>query len=218
MEPIGSGLPQRVGAYIDGFNFYRGMMAKGWGRYRWLDWVTLMGRFVQPGDALVSVKYFTSLVTHEPRKLPRQNQYLKALAVHGGLEVIVGEFEQRDAKCAKCGEYYKRPQEKRTDVNIATHMVADAHENAFDTEILLTADSDLLAAVDHVRARVAKRIVLLDPPKRHSNDLAARVDAHLHIPRHMLHQSQLPNPVEYETRRGKPRRLYRPDEWGPEQL
>jgi hypothetical protein len=31
-------LVERVIAYVDGFNFYHGLMDKGWGRFRWLDY------------------------------------------------------------------------------------------------------------------------------------------------------------------------------------
>ena len=35
--------PERVAAYVDGYNFYHGLMAKRWGRFRWLDYSASWG-------------------------------------------------------------------------------------------------------------------------------------------------------------------------------
>jgi len=43
-------------------------------------------------------------------------------------------------------------QEKRTDVNIATHLVNDAHKKMFDIAVVVTNDSDLLELFDWYKA------------------------------------------------------------------
>ena len=204
--------PDRVNVYIDGFNFYYGLMAKGWGRYRWLDYPALISRRIREGQRLGEIKYFTALVTHQPKKVPRQQTYLRALEVQGGISIITGTFENRAIQCPECHVWYKRPKERQTDVNIATHLVSDAYENAFDTAYLVCADSDLIPAVRVVQ-RLGKRVVLIDPPKRHSDELAALADHHWHFIESHLRQCQLPNPVVYETKKHRVRRLYRPDAW-----
>lgn len=207
---------ERVAAYIDGFNFYHGLMAKGWGRYRWLDYRALMERFLMPGQQLEIAKYFTTRVTHQPESWRRQDVYLKALERRGGLEVVPGTFEMRKVQCrGACGEWYKRPQEKRTDVNLATHLVADSYEDLFDTAFVLCADSDIIGAVEMIQQRHGRRVVLIDPPRRHSDELAALADSHLHITKSRLGQCQLPDPVEYPNRRGKVQRLHCPESWRP---
>lgn len=204
---------ERVAAYVDGFNFYHGLMARGWSRYRWLDYVALVERFLIEGRQLVSTRYFTSRMTHQPESLRRQDTYIRALLARGGIDVVSGEFETRQVKCGVCGVWYKRPQEKKTDVNIATHLVADALENRFDRAYLLCADADLEPAVKFVVDRCGKSLTLIDPPRRHSSDLAALADAHLHVNVSLLRQCQLPNPVVFQNRRGKVRRIHRPEKW-----
>jgi uncharacterized LabA/DUF88 family protein len=207
-------LVERYIAYIDGFNFYHGLMAKGWGRYRWLDFVALMQRRMRgPDDDLVAIRYFTTLIVHQPERLKRQTTYLNALRIHSGLEPIFGRFEMRDIQCQLCNEWYKRPQEKWTDVNIATHLVADAHANAFDTALLVSADADLVPAVQHIKERWGKRVILIDPPRRHSDDLAKNTDGHWYFARRDLNQCQLPDSIEYRTSRRKLRRYERPEDW-----
>lgn len=223
-RPDCSPLRDRVIAYIDGFNFYHGMMARGWGRYRWLDFRALLERRILPdefehngvtfnGQELVDVRYFSSMVNHQPEKLARQTKFLRALEGHTEIVPIVGEFEMRRVKCADCGKWYKRPQEKQTDVSIAVHLIADAYEGRMDTVYLICADSDLVPAVTFIRERFGTRVVLIDPPKRHSDDLAALADRHWHFSRTHIASSQLPNPVEHEYRPGRWRRYYMPDEW-----
>lgn len=211
-EP-GEVAPERVAVYIDGFNVYHGLMDKGWGRYRWLDYVALMERFMLPHQELVLVKYFTSLMRHQPSTLLRQEEYLRALEARGGIEVIRGEFEARKVKCRKCGEWYKRPQEKKTDVNLATHLIVDGFDDRYDRVILMTADSDLVPAAKVVVGRLVKALVLLDPPRRHCNELVELAHAHLHVGKSWMARAQLPNPVEFTNTRGKVKRLWRPDGW-----
>jgi uncharacterized LabA/DUF88 family protein len=203
---------ERVHAYIDGFNLYHGMMAKGWGRYRWLDLRALTERFMRGPQELQSLKYFTSLRNHEPERLLRQQHYLRALDAVGGIEVITGQFEMRKLRCQVCDQWYKRPQEKQTDVNIATHLVADAYEVGFDTLLLFSADSDLSPAVRRVRERFGIQVILIDPPRRHSSELASLADAHLHISEQRIRQSQLPDPVERKASRGTSK-VHRPSGW-----
>jgi uncharacterized LabA/DUF88 family protein len=199
---------------VDGFNFYHGLMAKGWGRYRWLDYPALLQRRIRSGQVLGEIKYFTALVTHQPERIKRQETYLRALEVRGGVTTIRGSFELRSIKCSVCSKWYKHPEERQTDVNIATHLVSDAYEDAYDTAYLVSADADLVPAVQFVRERRGKTVVLIDPPRRHSDALAAQSDRHWHFAESHLRQSQLPNPVEYE-KKAKVRRIYRPPSWAP---
>lgn len=203
----------RVQAFVDGFNFYHGMMAKDWGRYRWLDYEALIRRRIRGDQVLTALKYFTAPVTHPPEKSKRQADYVRALSEHTMVEVIPGAFEQREVQCRVCSQWYKRPQEKRTDVNIATHLIVGAFDDQYDTAYLVSADADLVPAVAFIKERFGKRFVLIDPPRRHSDELAAIVDHHWHFTESHLRQSQLPDPVEYLNRRRKVRRIYRPGDW-----
>lgn len=207
-----SGLIERVLVYVDGFNFYNGLMSAGWGHLRWLDYHALLLRRIREGQELVALKFFTAMVNHQPEKVKRQRAYLLALEKHSGIEPIFGSFEKRDARCDKCGRWYRFHQEKRTDVAIATHLIADAYTNKFDIAYLVSADSDLVPAVEHVRS-IGKRIAMIDPPKRHSNELSSLADYHWHFTKPHIRQSQLPNPVMWLDRRGKGRFVHCPEEW-----
>jgi uncharacterized LabA/DUF88 family protein len=55
---------------------------------------------------------------------------------------------------------------KGSDVNLATHLVSDAYEDAFDTAVLVTNDSDLKEPVDLIRRKLGKPIGVLNPHKQ----------------------------------------------------
>lgn len=203
----------RVRAYFDGFNFYRGLMSKGWGHYRWLDFGALAQSFLLEDEVLTGVRYFTALVRYDPERMQRQRLYLRALKMHSGVEAVEGVFFMRQVRCeATCREQYKRAAEKQSDVNLATHLIADAFDNEYDVALLCCADGDLIPAVRHVKDRHHKIIRLVDPPHRHSDELADLADDHLHITETAIRSSQLPNPVTYAKGR-RTKAIHRPDEW-----
>lgn len=129
------------------------------------------------------------------------------------MEIIDGTWTMKRVRCTKCKRTFEVPQEKRTDVNLATHLVADAFLDRYDTFVLVTGDSDLIPAITYVRETFGKRFLLIDPPRRHDGTLRQIADQHLHSRKDFYRQSQLPDPVEYRTRGGKIKRIHRPPSW-----
>jgi len=75
-------------------------------------------------------------------------------------------------------------------------VVKDAATRAFDTAILVSADSDLCPALTAVRAlHPVAKIVAAFPPKRKSDKLRRISDASFTINRSKLAKSQLPESV-----------------------
>jgi uncharacterized LabA/DUF88 family protein len=207
----------RIYAYTDGFNLYHGMMEnEEWGALRWLDHAAVARCLVPDEGSVLCVQYFTSWVT-EPDRLKRQRQYLVALEAHADLRIHYGRFEKQRIKCRKCEKRFTRPHEKETDVRLATALVADAFDDLYDTILLISADADLAPAVEYVKERFGKRLLLIDPPNRHSDELLALSDySRTKIPKKTLEDCQLPDPVEIRTKGGRTRRIYRPEAWRPD--
>lgn len=202
----------RMNGYIDGFNLYHGMMDEEWGHLRWLNHEAVIRGLVGGAGSVESVQYFTSHV-REPDRLSRQRHYLEALKAHCGTKVHLGRFEKRKTKCSKCSKWFNRQQEKETDVRLATAIVADAFDNLYDTLMLVSADADLVPAIEYVKERFAKNMLLVDPPRRHSDDLLALSDhPRLRISEQLLAECQLPDPVE-RVKDGRVKRYYRPPLW-----
>ena len=189
----------RVIVYVDGFNLYYGLRQKQWQRYFWLDLRLLSENLLLPGQALAHVRYFTARVFPEPGdpdKRARQSVYLEALETLPGLSIHLGYFLPIQRTCARCGATWGSYEEKMTDVNIAVELLGDAQEDAFDTAIIVSADSDLTGPVKAVRQRYpAKRIVVAFPPSRHSTELRSTANSAFTIGRKRIGDSQFPDHV-----------------------
>ena len=191
--------PQRVIAYIDGFNLYFGMRQKGWKRFYWLDIHKLATELLRPGQQLMAVRYFTSRVhptPNNPNQHRRQNAYLEALGTRPDTTIQYGHYLSRTAQCRKCGAMWTYSEEKMTDVNIAMELLVDAQEDRFDTALLISADSDLTGPVVKVRSLFPKkRVVVTFPPDRVSERLKREASGWTRISEANLRQNQLANPV-----------------------
>lgn len=118
--------------------------------------------------------------------------------------------QKKTMTCRSCGSGWVSYEEKETDVAIATAFVEDAAGKAFDTAIIVSADSDLCPAVRSVRRlHPTAKLVAAFPPRRRSDDLRRAVDASLTIARSKLAHAQLPDQVLSPD--GRP--LPRPAKW-----
>jgi len=199
----------RVIVYIDGFNLYFGLRSKGWKRYYWLDLCALAAELLSSTQTLVAVRYFTSRVAGPADKQQRQAKFIDALVARGGLSMHYGKYQNSPRKCPACNVRFPMPNEKMTDVNIATTMLVDAFTDQFDTACLVSADSDLVAPVRVVTSTVGKKVVLAFPPDRKSKELEKLATVSFMIGRAAVAKAQLPDHVP--TRGGFI--IERPPEW-----
>ena len=72
-------------------------------------------------------------------------------------------------KCKTCHQVFKTKEEKETDINIALGLVVDGLQDRYDKAILVSADTDLVAAVNKARELSPdKRIFVAVPPGRYA--------------------------------------------------
>jgi uncharacterized LabA/DUF88 family protein len=186
----------RVIAYIDGYNLYHGLRAKGWKRFYWLNIQAMIKDLLTKNQTLSFTKYFTTRVARPADKHKRQAGFLEALQTLQNFAIYYGHFLSDPVTCRNCGHTYETHHEKMTDVNIAVEMMSDAFQNRFDTAFLVTADSDLLNLVRTVRRLFSqKRIIIVFPPKRASIDLSRAGTGVIHIDRTLLAKSQFPDEI-----------------------
>ena len=76
-----------------------------------------------------------------------RHKLLISANVDCGVRVILGQFRKTTKKCQICNEQYQTYEEKRTDVNIAVHLFADAQKNNYDKAVIVSGDSDLIPAM-----------------------------------------------------------------------
>jgi uncharacterized LabA/DUF88 family protein len=190
----------RTIVYIDGFNFYYGAV-KGT-PYRWLN-IAQMCRMLLPHNEIVGIKYYTARVkprSTDPDQAMRQQVYIRALLTEPTVSVIYGHFLSHTITMPLANptgrERFARvikTEEKGSDVNLATHLVHDAHLDRFDTAVVVSNDSDLLEPIRLVRGDLGKKVGILNPQARPSRVLHANTDFFKQIREGVLRASQFPN-------------------------
>ncbi len=201
----------RVMVYIDGYNLYYGIRAAYGGRYKWLDLESLARDFLRPGMMLAGVKYFTAITKDTSDSHRRQAVYLKALVAYcGRLEIIHGRFLSKTKRCRACDAQYPSYEEKKTDVNIACHILNDAHRDRFDIAYLISGDSDLVPPLTIIgQYHPEKKTIVAHPPRRKSEELCRAASGWFSIGEQKLKRNQLPERIR--TKSGG--RIIRPDAW-----
>ena len=206
-------MPEKTKAtvYIDGLNFYYGMLKHT--PFKWLNYQRLF-ELLRANDDIQTIYYFTALVNGKKRRL-RQDTYLKALETQPLVEVVQGHFKfqriecrylecplekETDAEGKRVKRFFKKPEEKCTDVNLALYMLRDAYENAADRFIMVTGDGDMAPAVHLIKERFPEKQVFLYVPSRHrsrgaATDLRSAVDQSRTLPFYLLKKSLFPSTV-----------------------
>jgi uncharacterized LabA/DUF88 family protein len=186
----------RVITYIDGFNLYFGLRENDWRKYLWIDLAALSRHLLKPDQKLVAAKYFTSRISGSKSKEERQSAWLDAVSTLPDVTTHFGRFQNDRKACQKCGHAAFLPQEKKTDVNIATHLICDAYSDAFDTALIISGDADLVPPVAAVRQLFpTKKVIIAFPPKRFSAELAMNGSSSFQIYESKFRKSQLPKDV-----------------------
>ncbi len=187
----------RVAFFIDGFNLYHSLKDNA-PECRWLNLRKLCEHYINPEkESIVSIFYFSAIATWQPNqeKVQKHMKYIERLR-RENIIPILGKFKEKDIHCKVCGSNFKSHEEKRTDVNVALKIVSEAVLNNYDTGILVSGDTDMIPAIETVRnLSLNKRIGVLFPLKRFSNELKEIADFNLRMKKDVL----LDSLFEHET-------------------
>ncbi len=173
-------LNYRVNAYVDGLNLFHSVNRRG------CDVKRMIGSRLRNHDQLNQTRYYTSFPSHCDEDIIKSYKKIIQTLTKSGVDIIEGEFRehnmllyhnkirpvafQEDFKEER-KYYYKRYEEKKTDVALAVDLVADSYKNSYDKAILVSADSDFIPAVVHVlSSHATKQISIFLPPERGGNE------------------------------------------------
>lgn len=197
---------ERAVLFIDGSNFYHAARGVGVAAGN-LDYRTLARRLILDRE-LTGIRYYVGRVSGDIHRIASQRKFLDRLHSQG-VEITLGRIERtmltpdrnplarrlkplltiiREesshpvlAKLEALVETrFPRYTEKRVDVSIAVDMVRMAYEGMYDVAYLLSADSDLVPAVEVVRSR-GKKVFAASPAFGH--ELEKVVDAFISLRR-----------------------------------
>ena len=222
----------RTYVYIDGFNLYYGCV-KGT-PYKWLNIVELCRRLM-PDNEIQRVHYFTARVKSppdDPQMHTRQQAFIRALETLPEIQVTYGSFlaSQKKMPLAKprpgraddlapnivtlqpggpTGAVVLNTEEKGSDVNIATMLVADAFRKRFDVAAVLSVDSDLALPITLVTSELRLKVGVLFPRHRYSVRLVNIATFRKTIDKTDLRACQFPE----EVVDAQGRTIRRPERW-----
>ena len=195
---------ERISFFIDGFNVYHSLkpydqathaFITKYIKYLWLDFNALAKRFLRGTDQLSDVFYFTALAYWKAQAVRRHQIYIDALE-HQGVTLVKGKFKNKNRYCRYCHRQLREHEEKQTDVNIAIYLLSEAFKDTYDKAIILSNDTDLIPAIKAVKTTFPhKRIGILFPIDRFSNELRRASDFYLRTNKKDLRNSQLPENI-----------------------
>jgi uncharacterized LabA/DUF88 family protein len=118
-------------------------------------------------ETLVGVKYFTAYATWREAGYRRHQRYVTTLQ-NSGVEVVLGQFKRKRIRCqADCRNVFWTHEEKETDVNVGSNLVADALHDRFDRALIISADTDMSAGIEVARREASDKLIqVVAPPKR----------------------------------------------------
>ena len=188
----------KTNVYIDGFNFYYGALRKT--PYRWVN-VRKLCELLLPKNTIAEIKYFTALVSarpNDPDQTVRQQLFLRSLQTLPGVSIHLGHFLSHEVTMplvvapGQRRQYVRvlKTEEKGSDVNLATHLLHDAHMGRFDIAVVVSNDSDLLEPIKIVREQLGKKVGILNPHKNPSRALLPHIDFIKQIRAGVLQASQ----------------------------
>jgi uncharacterized LabA/DUF88 family protein len=173
----------RTFIYIDGFNLYYRMLEKR-PQLKWVNPKALAEAALDPLTDIVKVRYYTARISGrtDPAAPARQQIYLNALGTVPEIEVHMGTFlsstkfaglvhppefrpvpaVQMDVPWPAVVKIHKT-EEKGSDVNLASHLLLDAFEDAFDVAVVLSNDSDLVEPIRIATQVLGRQVGLLSP-------------------------------------------------------
>lgn len=149
----------RANFYIDGFNLYHRSVEGT--PYKWLDLGKLC-KFLVSEHTLNRIRYFTARV--EPRgndlqQPQRQQIYIRAVETIPNLSIHYGKFKTRPKRLPLAHPVPGQSrtvevlvtEEKGSDVNLATYLLADGFRGDYEVAVVISNDSDLELPIDVVR-------------------------------------------------------------------
>lgn len=155
---------ERVVIFVDGSNLYH-CLREEFGRAD-VDF-TRLGVLLCAGRKLIRTYYYNAMVRREDgeERYQAQQRFFDNLRRVPYLDLRLGRLEKRGGAVV----------EKGIDVRVATDMLWQAHNNVYDTAVLVSGDADYVPAVEAVKA-IGKHVEVAFPAQGRSLELRQTAD------------------------------------------
>lgn len=167
----------RVIAYVDGFNFYHGLISFMAKHPEALPGNKVdLKRFIEShmlhdGEVLEAIRWYSAIPNQnrfdtEQVALVKRHQQYRVNLERTGVTVGISGFKKRMDKCKHCGKTTKHKQEKESDKRCSLEIFEDAVFDRMDRALLFSSDSDHVPVLHSINryAVVRKVDVVICPP------------------------------------------------------
>jgi len=162
---------------------------------------------VYPQNKFELIRYFTAKVKalpSDPDQRIRQLVYLRALRTLDNVRVHFGHFTSHTVILPVADRTPRGPrfakviksEEKGSDVNLAAHLVNDAHMGVFESAIVVTNDSDLVEAIRIVTEQVGLPVGVLNPCEQPAGGLNNVATFYRVLRKGVLKKAQFPRALK----------------------
>lgn len=151
---------KKIDFVIDGFNVYhsiRDYEKQSGQKLRWLDLkellrskLYLLGKDWVMGDAYYFSAFASFLLPKDPHIVIKHQTYIEALRTTGVVDII-SRFKVKNAFCKNCGKIFQSPEEKETDVAIASKIIELGINKKCDAIGVVTGDTDIIPSIKTVK-------------------------------------------------------------------
>ena len=189
----------KTNVYVDGFNLYYGAVKDT--PYKWLDLHKLC-TLLLPKNDIHRIRYFTAPVQNtlkDPTKSQRQQTYIRALETLPNLSVHYGSFLSSKVRMplvaptqGRRNALVVKTEEKGSDVNLASLLLADAFRQDYEVAVVVSNDSDLVLPIKIVTTELHLPVGLLNPHPRFAVELVKVATFKKQIRKGVLVASQFP--------------------------
>lgn len=184
---------------FDGPNFYKNLKHARLERGH-VDYYRL-AQNISMGRTIVDVIFFTSPVdqTTDAENYKNQQRFFAALTKSGVTlqlgtlvtrAVSCSSCRARPIQCKRCGREQVVKTEKSVDVKIALKILSGCFNNLYDVVYLASCDSDLVPAIDMVRA-MGKQAFLLLPGGARGYAVGSACDTTIPITQEKINAAQV---------------------------
>jgi uncharacterized LabA/DUF88 family protein len=140
---------ERVAFFIDGGNFYQRLREAGIPRGTKFDY-SVLANFLARGRQIVSQQYYIGMVRNHDHSLQSQK-------LVDGQRKFLAKLETEGFVIERGRIVYDHKiREKGVDVKIAMDLIVGAIEDAYDTAVVVSSDTDLIPAIRYVISRGKK--------------------------------------------------------------
>jgi len=203
--------------YIDGYNLYHGAVQGT--PYKWLN-IELFCELLLPKNEITQIKYFTASASDtpdSPDRSVRQRIFWRALDTLPKVRRYEGNFVSRPKrKPLAPARRFDKPddpsvvflrdgeppqwaivhhlEEKGSDVNLATHLLADGFRGMFHVAVVISNDTDLVEPIRVVSQELLLAVGIVNPrPNPLQPKLAAVADFKRQVDKRLLRKCLFPD-------------------------